>query len=59
MTTLTRVPDPAPNPPPLTLPTETQPLGRGDAASTATAPPAGILPMLVESPAWPRVFPSL
>jgi hypothetical protein len=59
MTTLHRVPQPAPSPPPPASPSETPPLGRGDASSVAPAPPAEILPMLVESPAWPRVFPGL
>jgi hypothetical protein len=61
MTTLNRVPEPAPQgapmPPPLTLPSEIAGPGT-DADAPRTATPE-ILPELVESPAWPRVFPGL
>jgi hypothetical protein len=60
MTTLDRIPQPAPIPPALVKLPEEGRLGPAGAPSApATAPPGEILPALVETPAWPRVFPSL
>jgi hypothetical protein len=60
MTTLHQVPEPAPKgAPALPLPSESDPFAPGTAPTTPRAAAAEILPMLVESPAWPRVFPGL
>lgn len=59
MTTLNRLPEPAPPPPAPDLPSERNRHGPGTGAATPDAPAAEIVPLLVESPAWPRVFPSL
>jgi len=52
------VPQTAPMAPLLPEIPQSEPLVGGNAASGPTAP-AAILPMLVERPAWPRVFPGL
>lgn len=59
MTTLNPVPEAAPPPPAPDLPSERNRHGPGTSAATPGSPAAEIVPLLVESPAWPRVFPSL
>ena len=63
MTTLDRIPPPAPTvgpiPPALVRLPEEGRLGPTDAANPPRLGPDEILPTLMETPAWPRVFPSL
>jgi len=59
MTTLDRIRQPAPIPPALVKLPEEGRLGPVGAPSAPATAPGEIQPALVETPAWPRVFPSL
>ena len=60
MTTLSRQPEAASKIAPLAPPIDpAEPKDRDPAAAERPAAPAEILPMLIENPAWPRIFPGL